>query len=211
MEFNKYFDTIFCINLKRRLDRRKQAELEFIKHGFDHVQWIPGVDGRELSIPRTISSDGLPVSAGDIGCVLSHLKAVKVAKLNDLNNYLVIEDDCQFVNNFNELFSAYIQQVPNDWEILYLGHSINGTKHFVHNNVVKATNIFTTHAVAFKHTVYDSLIEIWEKQNEKVDIALATLQSKYNTYAFEPFLIGQRPSYSDILERPTDYKHLRVN
>lgn len=207
---NDYFSSVFCINLKRRPDRRAQAESEFVNHRIQ-VEFIEGVDGRELSMPHTISSDGLLVSKGDIGCCLSHAKAARLAKINELENYLVYEDDCEHIDNFNELFPAYMSQVPDDWHILYMGGSINGTKHFVHNNIVRATNIFTTHAVAFNHTVYDSLIEIWEKQNEKVDIALATLQTKFNTYAFDPFLVGQRASYSDILEKETDYKHLRVN
>lgn len=207
---NSFFDAIFCINLLRRPDRKAQAEAEFARHNI-HVQWIPGVDGRELDLPHMISSDGLRISNGDIGCCLSHAIAANVAKDNKLDNYLIFEDDIQCIDNLNEVFPAYMEHVPTDWEILYLGHSINGTKHFIHNNVVRATNIFTTHAVAFKHTVYDSLIEIWEKRNEKVDIALATLQTKFNTYAFEPFLVGQRASWSDIQEKDTYYEHLDVN
>lgn len=207
---NSTFDAVFCINLKRRTDRRAQAEAEFAKHNI-HVEWIPGVDGRELNLPHMISSDGLPVQKGDIGCCLSHAKAAKLAKINQLNSYLVFEDDCIIRDDFNNLFSAYISQVPDDWHMIYLGGSHNGTKYFVQSNVVRATNIFTTHAVAFKHTIYDSLIEIWEKRNEKVDIALATLQTKFNTYAFEPFLVGQRASWSDIQEKDTYYEHLDVN
>lgn len=207
---NETFDGVFCINLMRRPDRRAQAEAEFAKHGI-YVEWVPGVDGKELNIPPMTSSDGLPVRPGDIGCVRSHLKTVKLAKINELENYCIFEDDVVFHNNFNELFPVFISQLPNDWGIAYLGGSHNGTKHFVSNNIVKAHDIFTTHAVAFKHTVYDALIEVWEKQNEKVDLALATLQTKFNTYAFEPFLVGQRASYSDILEKETYYKHLDVN
>jgi hypothetical protein len=211
MTINQTFDQVYCINLKRRTDRRAHAESEFKKHGIE-VEWIEGIDSKELSLPATlISSDGTPVMPGDLGCTASHSKVCKLAKERGFKNYLVIEDDAIFCKNFIELFPLYIVQVPNDYDFLYIGGSINGEQYAISENVVKSTNVYTTHAMAVKETVYDALIEVWEKQNEKVDLCVASLQSRFNTYAFRPFLIGQRPSYSDILEKDTDYEHLRVN
>ena len=209
MRVNDFFDHVFIVNLRRRLDRLIEITKELEKHNIE-AEVIEAIDGNDLELPEIISSDGLRVKKGDIGCSLSHSKVCKIAKERGFKNYLVIEDDCQMKSNFNELFTEYIMQVPSDWKLLYIGGSHNGNKSHVSKNIVLAQKIFTTHAMGVHEEVYDDLINLWEQRNEKVDLCVAQLQEKYVTYAFEPFIIGQRPSYSDILNKYTDYKHLRV-
>lgn len=210
MRVNEFFDHVFVINLKRRFDRLIFITQELEKHNIE-AEVIEAIDGNDLELREIISSDGLKCSRGDIACALSHSKVCKLAKKRGYKNYLVLEDDGIFSDNFEIKFSDYINQLPLDWQFIYIGGSINCEQvSVVSDNIVEAIDVYTTHAMGIKSDVYDELIQLWEMKGEKVDLCVAQLQKKYKTYCFTPFLIGQRPSYSDILNKHTDYKHLQV-
>ncbi len=209
MRVNDFFDQIFFINLRRRTDRLREINQELEKHGI-WAEMVEAIDGNDLDEPTVMSADGLLPSRGDIACALSHAKVCRMAKERGLKNYLILEDDCQMIPDFNDRFENYSLQVPLDFGLLYLGGSHNGKTYTVRENLVRVTKTFTTHAMGVNHRIYDALIEAWEKKNEKVDVAAASLQGRFNCYAFNPFIVGQRPSHSDILNKFTDYKHLQV-
>jgi GR25 family glycosyltransferase involved in LPS biosynthesis len=209
MRVNDFFENVFYINLKRRPDRLEQINQELEKHGIG-AELVEAIDGNDLEQPTVASADGLMPSRGDIACALSHAKVCRMAKERGLRNYLVVEDDAVFAKEFDFLFSGIIEILPSDYDIVYLGGSHNEKAIPITHNIVRGTKIFTTHAIGVRETMYDALIDVWEKRNEKVDIAVASLQKQFNCYAFNPFIVGQRPSHSDILNRFTDYKHLRV-
>lgn len=209
MKINEFFDAVYCINMAGRPERRKESAAEFEKHGIQ-VSFVEAIDGKTLNLPPKNSSDGLPLRPGDIGCCLSHAKVAMLAKEAGFGNYCVFEDDIILKTDFTDLFSTFIRQVPGDWDLLYLGGSHNGGKKFVTENIVVGEKVFTTHAMGIRNTMYDSLIDVWQRKDEKIDIALDCLKSRFKFYAFDPWLAGQRPSWSDILDKFTDYKHLHV-
>ncbi len=205
---NNYFDHIFCINLERRTDRRIQAEEEFKKIGLD-VEFVTGVDGTKLDIKPMISKDATMVSRGDLGCTLSHLKVVKLAKERGYKNYLVLEDDVEFSETFNADFESWMKQVPADWQMLYFGGNHDLPIIPVTENVYKIVRTFTTHAFAANESVYDAMIGVLGQEDDKVDICISSLHCKHNCYVFRPHLAFQRAGFSDILEKNDDYQHLR--
>lgn len=203
-----HFDKVFCINLTRRPDRLAQAQDEFAKYGI-RVEFVAGVDGLSLPEQNMISKDGLKVSRGDLGCTLSHLKVVRMAKEQNLKSYFVFEDDVEFAPDINAKFFAYMYQLPADWDMLYLGGNHMGGFDAVTENIAKIHLTYTTHAIGVKAKAYDALIEVLGRENDKVDICFAELHEKLNCYVTRPHLAFQRPSFSDILEKETDYQHLR--
>ncbi len=198
----------FCINLKRRPDRRSEAEAEFAKYQIP-VMFIDGVDGKELNFPVTVSRDSQVVSKGDYGCTLSHLSVVKLAKEKKLPYYWVFEDDIEFHPDLQQLLIPFLHQVPENWDMVYLGGNHDGGIDKVTENVYRMRHSFATHAMIIKETIYDALIEVWGGGPEKVDVGVASLHSKFNCYVLRPHLAFQRNSFSDILERFTIYDHLR--
>lgn len=204
-----FFNSIFCINLERRKDRLAQATEEFKKHNIS-VEFITGVDGTTLNIPKMISADGETVRRGDIGCAQSHLKIAIEARARGLNKYLVFEDDVEFHLDFNTLFQNWFTQVPADWQFLYFGGNHDGETMIITEHIMRIYHTYTTHAYAVNGPeVRDAIIEVLSKANEKVDVAIASLHSNFRSYCFTPHLAYQRASYSDILEKYDDYQHLR--
>lgn len=57
-----------------------------------------------------------------IGVTLSHMKAWSTAHVEHPNlPCMICEDDVVFTQNFFDLFLLYSQEVPQDWDILYVG------------------------------------------------------------------------------------------
>lgn len=119
---------------------------------FAHLQmpaqrWS-AVDGQTLDVPHLakvgiIAKEALPryflpneqklfgtdLTDGGIGCALSHMmiwrdiiQKVGEGVASESSRFLVLEDDCEFVNGFSEkLLSERLAQVPADWDLVYLG------------------------------------------------------------------------------------------
>jgi glycosyl transferase family 25 len=202
---NKFFSHVYVINLPRRADRR----LSFFSNSKKHLTsfiLVDGVDGNNIDFKNP---DSLPhFSAGDVGCVLSHLNVVTAAKSLKNPFYLVLEDDVKFHKNF-EIFPEFWKEVPENWDLVYFGANHNGTNPpNITDKVVRVNGSFTTHAMAIKSTMYDALIEVWGNPRAQVDVLLSSLHSKFNCYCFTPNLAGQQSGYSDIQNSEVNYDFL---
>lgn len=201
-----YFDKIFCINLDSRLDRWESAKTQFDKHNLD-VERISAIKGSDLNL------DWPPeIKEGAVGCSLSHLFTIKMAKQMNLSNYLVFEDDIEFDENFNEKFSnIYENEVPFDWDMLYLGgqhfHGMNLTQ--VSEHVFKCEYTLAAHSVAFKYKIYDRFINSLIDITKPCDVHYAESHKEINAYVIIPHLTWQRNSYSDIEKTNVDYTFLK--
>ena len=200
------FDKVFIINLDRRGDRMLEIKTEMEKIGVKDYERISAVDGQKLT-------GNFKVAIGHVGCSLSHLNVVKLAKERGYKNYVVFEDDAVFCDNFQETFSEYLKQVPAGWDCLFFGGSHVKGFHKVNDKVIKMNGSYTTHAMIINHTLYDKLIHIWNTFHgtAEVDVALAKLHREHACYSFTKSLAWQRAGYSDILEKYDDYKHLKYD
>lgn len=214
---NTYFDKIYCINLDRRRDRWKEIEV-FLNANNIKVERYSAVDGNSMGWDDSkLASGKLQSFHGIAGCVASHLNIYKLAKENNYKRVLIIEDDSDFIDNFNNLFKNLIDEVPIDWDLLYFGsihetHNVNYPVKLT-ENVVKAKRIITTTCYAIKDTIYDLLINTISSDlpyiYKPIDIYLADdIQPKCNVYAFHPAVAWQRASYSDIQNGNRDYSDL---
>jgi hypothetical protein len=55
-------------------------------------------------------------------CAYKHLTALKHQVQNGFSSTLICEDDVLFHENFNDLFLKFMEQVPNDWDLIYIGY-----------------------------------------------------------------------------------------
>jgi len=225
MRLNNYFDKIICINLDRRSDRWMEVQQQFKKAGIS-VERYSAIDGNPMSWNH-VRNKANPLGTEDIkfrgvaGCMASHVNIWKMAKEKGWKNVLIVEDDCDFVHEVQERFTERINQVPLNWDLLYLGgiHETRGGLYIpdkISQHIVKAKRMITTTCYAIKDTCYDLAIntvladEPWF--HTAVDGYLgAYVQSECNTYAFQPPLAWQRASFSDIVNDHRDYSHMMKN
>jgi glycosyl transferase family 25 len=201
---DKKFDKIFCINLDRRPDRWENVQKEFEKIGVENYERFSAIDGNDIKFNNHLLT-------GELGCLLSHLEITKKARELGLKNYLVIEDDIEFIRGFNKLFDSFYSQVPQDWNMIYLGgNTVVDRPLKITDNVYKIHNTYTTHAIVVKDTMYDVIIETLPKMKKQVDVYYADFQKSFNCYcSMNPKLIWQVDGKSDIQNVEVKYPFLR--
>ena len=202
---NDYFDKIYCINLDKRIDRWQLAEPQFREQNLD-VERVPGYDGSALGLEFPPE-----IKEGAVGCSLSHLFTIKLAKQNNLENFLLLEDDVVFDDNINEKFFGVLDQVPDDWDMLYLGgqhfHGMDMPQ--VSENVYKCIYTLAAQSVGIKNTVYDYFINKLMDISKINDLHYAESHKEINAYVIIPHLTWQRNTYSDIEKSMVDYSFLK--
>jgi len=108
INFN-YFDKIFCVNMKHRTDRWELSKKEFEKVGIlERVERFDAVADSEN--PKK-------------GFYESHMRIVKLAYEQKLNNVLIFEDDVAFYKNMctDKLNKSLDALTKSDWEFYYMG------------------------------------------------------------------------------------------
>lgn len=202
---NDYFEKIYCVNLDRRTDRWNYAKELFLKNNLQ-VDRISGIDGSLLKM--SVPDFG---NKGSIGFSLSQLFTIKLAKQNNLKNFLLLEDDVVFDESINCEFFNIAAEIPSDWDMLYLGgqhfHGINLKQ--ITGNVYKCEYTLTTHSVAFKNTVYDYFIDKILDLSKPADVHYAESHKEINAYVIIPHLTWQKSCYSDIMNENVDYTYLK--
>lgn len=115
---------IYYINLDDKVDRREYMEGQFKYWGIENYTRISAQDGRNNSLASTLVGEYPErVTHGEIGCLTSHLKALKHWLENSDEEYLlVMEDDCdlQPIKNWKFKWSDLISWFPYDFDVIQL-------------------------------------------------------------------------------------------
>jgi GR25 family glycosyltransferase involved in LPS biosynthesis len=198
-------DNIYCINLEKRPDRRKEAYEEFKKFDLD-FEFFYGVDGSELKVNSKIKP-------GHVGCVMSHLNMYRHLKEQDGDIFMITEDDVVFDSDFISKYLDLVRHVPSDWHLLYFGGNHNGIPlNMVSPNIHRLQKTYTTHCYVVKKEYLDILIGEFDTPaifNSEVDVHLSNLQTKVPCYGFTPALAWQKDGFSDIEMKHVEYNFLK--
>jgi glycosyl transferase family 25 len=201
---SKYIDKIIYINLDRRTDRRQDIENELLE--------------KKLSNYERYSAIETP-SFGALGCCLSHLNILKIAKERNYKNVLILEDDFMFLvskeeveKNLTKLFEGEVL-----FDVCMLSYKLLQCRSCEkYPFLLKALNIQTASGYIVNHLFYDKLIENLEvacnllNQTQKHwlyanDQYWKSLQPESNWYCFATKLGKQRPCISDLRGTYVDY------
>lgn len=118
---------IFVINLQRAPHRWRAVSQRLNALGLQY-QRIDAVDGRQLSqqqLQQLIDHERArkdyhsPLSASEVGCYLSHLKAWQAIIEHDLDFAIVLEDDVVFSDNF-AIVPPCIASIAEPWDVIKL-------------------------------------------------------------------------------------------
>jgi GR25 family glycosyltransferase involved in LPS biosynthesis len=186
---------IYVITLRETPDRLAKSKAYFDGLGLNY-KFFYGFYGDDLGIQTTEPrSDYTYTSSGKLSLVLGHLALYRAMLLTDQQEFLVVEDDCFFVPNFAEEFAQSYQALPSDWEMAYLGYCCVDTlpKHEINNRIAVYNYPLCTHAILYKRSVINTILNKIDVLCEPIDIALHTLVLPYvKCYCFDPQLANQR-------------------
>jgi GR25 family glycosyltransferase involved in LPS biosynthesis len=202
------------INLDSRKDRRAhvEAQLAALKEG-----GMPNLVAERFNAIKNAAH-------GAIGCSMSHLRCIQIAKERNWDHVLVCEDDVLFTNValFLTQMSRFLATVP-DWDVVLLAGNNIPPFRVVNDACVQISNCQTTTAYLVRAHYYDTLIanyrtgihSLMRNPMQKIDYAIDRywfeLQRRDRWFLITPLSVVQREDYSDIEQRITNYEHLMLD
>ena len=147
----------YWLNLEADTHRREYMENQFEYWGVKNHTRIDGFDGRTDDVCQLLKGRAPDdMSENEIGCCLSHLKAIKHFYENTDDNYaLIFEDDVSFepVKHWNFTWRNFIGRLPHDWDCVQLTTICTGDIHVqLHNHFINdfsaAAYLITRHHAA---------------------------------------------------------------
>lgn len=195
-------NTIF-INLKHRTDRLSHVITEL----------------KEIGIENPERFQGIQMSMGCVGCTMSHIKCLELAKSRGWSHVFICEDDIKFTNPslFLEKLKLFID-ASWGWDVLVIGGNNMPPFQPLSDFAVRVFNIQTTTGYIVGAHYYDTLIENFKegvgklirepnrKKEFAVDIYWKILQKTDNWFFLIPPSVVQYCDYSDIEEKVTNFE-----
>jgi len=142
----KNFGPIYYLNLDDQPERKEYMETQFKYWGIDNYTRISAYDGRNDDLSDIIKGRYPEMmTSGEIGCVTSHLKAIKHwYETSDSPYAVIMEDDCNLdlVKYWNFTWDDFYCRIPYDWDVVQIAIICTGDIHIkVHKRFV---NEFST-------------------------------------------------------------------
>lgn len=118
----KGFPPVFYINLDDHAERKEYMEGQFRYWGVEEFTRISACDGRKNDLSKIIEGR-MPdtMEPGEIGCVLSHLKALKFwLETSDSPCAIIMEDDTDLdtIKHWKFTWQDFISKVPYDYDVI---------------------------------------------------------------------------------------------
>ena len=149
---NQFDKQIYIINLEK--DKLRYNEFKKDIHKYS-IHRFNAIDGRKLNIEKLkkdnvldLDNKSFPYSKnsnkdtlnGSIACALSHITLWKKLLSHKDDYFIIFEDDSIVNDNIISSIDSYIEYLPKDWDILYLGGSrIYGKK--INDHIIKGLRI----------------------------------------------------------------------
>lgn len=119
---------VFYINLDKSIDRNNYLMNELNKYKVQNYKRISAIDGSKIKNIKNDTIDGITfinnynIRKNEIGCTLSHIKAIYNIYNNNYNIALIVEDDTSFILSklWKYKLSELIKNIPSDWGIIQL-------------------------------------------------------------------------------------------
>lgn len=202
-------DKVVYINLSKRHDRRFRLKKQLEK----------------LSVPteKILRFDAIEHSKGYIGCAMSHVAVLEMAKNNGWNNVLILEDDIEFLRdeksllNFKKVLQS-IRVIP--WNVILLSANYASVTSFKNiDYVVRVNRAWCACAYIVHQKYYNVLLNNYRESLHQLmqggaqniwalDVYWQNLMLKDCWIGMWPNFAFQVADNSDIENRYVDYKQL---
>jgi len=191
----------FVINIKHRTDRWQDVSFELQKQNIEFERF-----------DAVYFEDN-----GRLGLIKTYEKLFTKAINENMKAIVVMEDDVKFEYSPNDVIDKVKEQLPTDFDILYLsGTPVEQCTWFSDNlNLIK--RCYGLMAVIFSNKVFKEIRDHCQKQNtsesekDAIDVWIAdNIQPRKKCFLVTPFMASQKESYSDITKLNINYKIIKI-
>lgn len=199
----------FYINLEYREDRKKHAEEQLEKIGIKNYQRFNAIE----------------MDFGAIGCSMSHLKCLQIARENNWSHLLICEDDILFLDPelLVRQLNTFLENHQDDWDVVLLAGNNTSPYIEVDNCCLQVGRCQTTTGYIVKSHYYETLISNISESIEKltadpynrtsyaIDRYWFTLQQRDRWFLIVPLSVIQKNDYSDIEKKYISYSQAMMD
>lgn len=196
------------INLQERIDRKAQVEQQLNMVGLTNFNRF-----NAIKLPN-----------GALGCSMSHLKCLQLAKERNLDHILIVEDDIIFLNPgiFIGQLNKFLQN-NKEWDMLLIAGNNVPPYRVVDDTCVQVSWCQTTTGYLIRKQYYDILINnikeginklIREPKNKimyAIDKYWLSLQKTDMWLLLVPLTVSQREGYSNIENCVTNFTKIMID
>jgi hypothetical protein len=204
---NPLFDHTLFINLDSRVDRLILVKAELQKWG--------------IQAPERFNA--IKTANGAVGCTMSHIKCLEMAKQRNYPHVFICEDDIHCIDiprlstQLDEFYKT--NGNANTWDVLIIGGNNAPPFRDLTNGVIQVYNCQTTTGYIVRQHYYDKLIANFREgikhlmknpENHRefaIDMYWKRLQKEDRWLMLLPLTVTQRPSYSNVEGRDVDYSY----
>lgn len=199
--------TLF-INLENRTDR--------LEHTLKELEKLQIVGERVNAVK---------MKNGAVGCTMSHIKCIELAKSRDYEYVFICEDDITFTNPefFLQNITKFSENEDIQWDILIIGGNNVPPYQQIEDYCARVFYCQTTTGYIVKRHYYDTLLTNFRESAQNLmrnpenrreyalDIYWKRLQMQDFWYMITPPTVTQYENFSDIEERDTNYDFLMLD
>lgn len=198
---NEYFDKIYVLSLKRNIDRRKLITQRLETVGIQ-FEFFDACDGQILNHVWKKMENSNFTTPNYVACSISHLSIYNDALSRGFKRILILEDDVKPHKDIQNLFNAFKHQIPEDYDLLYLGwiplnddcsmwtyEVINDR--FISHNTFHAKNLWGLYSYSPSIRLMREMVELYNQSFPmEIDRFLVTqIQQQRKSIAMWPQLI----------------------
>ena len=199
----------YYINLDARADRKHHVEQQL----------------QSIGIQNAVRWKAVQMANGALGCSISHLTLLEMAKEKNLPHILIVEDDilftrpAQFVHQCNQ----FLREHGSAFDVVLIAGNNIPPYEKVDDCCVKVAHCQTTTGYLVKQHYYDTLIHNYRTGIRKlieaphhhamyaIDKYWFRLQEADRWYLIVPLTVTQKEDYSDIEKRFTNYSRVMLD
>jgi len=205
------------INLDSRTDRRMIFETQ--------MEELHSRDPSDYSFYPVARFSAIYHEHGAIGCSMSHLECLRIAKKNGWDHVLIFEDDAHFIHPevLVHQVDSFLSRFRDEWDVILLSGNNFPPFKIEAPDCFRVANcqVATCYLVCSRY--YDTLIQNFEealagltanphnKPEFACDMYWKRLQRMDRWYLITPICVIQRPGYSDIEKQDVNYERMMTD
>jgi len=209
-------DKIYICHYDKLTDRKDNIIRQLNRFEISNYQFVEIFHKDELNTEDInkkyplINDPSNSMTNGEKSLALKHVWIIEDMNINSYSSVLVLEDDAVLCEDFIEKFNFYKNQLPNDWDIGWVGSCFNLREPQEPNVNIYKTNRGSrcTHAFCLNRLIISKVIDAIAYVNKPSDHYYNHLISRFNlnNYWFQPALALQSLEFSSSLNENSNHK-----
>lgn len=184
-------DEWYVINLPERIDRLREIDSEMERYGVKYTLF-----------------EAVKNQDGKLGLLDSMKKLLSTAISKNQSNIAVLEDDVTFLAPPIDFLNTVIPQVPEDYNLFYMGANLCQTPWRISENVLQIKMAYATHAIVYSRAGMERALSLLNEHVTAYDIILMNNMHGDKCYCAYPLLCTQREGWSDIEKKVMNWGEL---